>query len=50
MSAPLKTARIVGNLSAKLATWAHVFSPQDDEKKLQRGEFLALLSLKGLNS
>ncbi len=48
MSAPLKTARIVGNLSAKLATWAHVFSPQDDEKKLQRGEFLALLSLKGL--
>ena len=48
MAATLKTARIVGNLSAKLATWAHVFSPQDQEKKQQRGEFLALLSFKGL--
>ena len=49
MAASLKTANIVGNLSATVATWTHVFSPQDEEKKQKRGDFFALVSLKGLS-
>lgn len=44
----LETAKVVGTATEKSWSQVHLFSPADEKKQKQRGELLAVLSLKGL--